>query len=113
MAFVNVFSPDTESELAVVVAMLEAHEIPSYTRGRHIGSIYPGFQINAFNTQSIMVPEEYVQDALELIRQYRETSPAHPASQTMSWPDKVRIIIEGLLLGWFVPGKRTPKDKWK
>jgi hypothetical protein len=113
MSYVRVFSPDTESELAVVVAMLEAHGISCFTHGRNIGSIYPGIQINAFNTQNVMVPEEQVQDALELIRQFREAAPARADSPTMSWRDKLRIIFEVLLLGWFVPGHKAAKDNRK
>ena len=113
MSYVRVFNPNTESELAVVVAMLEAHEIPCFTHGRNIGSIYPGIQINAFNTQSVMVPEEHVQDALELIRQFREAAPERQDARTMSWLDKLRIIVEVLLLGWFVPGNKASKGARK
>ncbi len=70
MAFVEVFSPQSESEVIVVRSLLEAHDIPVYVRGRHFGSLLPGLQIGTANMQSIMVPEECVADALELLASF-------------------------------------------
>jgi hypothetical protein len=78
MAFVKVFSPQSESEVIVVRSLLEAHDIPVFVHGRHFGSLLPGIQIGAASMQSIMVPEERVADALELLASFqcdnRETS---------------------------------------
>ena len=103
MALIRVFTPQTESELAVASALLEAHEIPVYVHNRHLGSLLPGLQINAYNTQSLMVPEERVEDAVELLAEFR----AAPATAPVSLPlrDKIRVIFETLLFGWFVPGR--------
>jgi hypothetical protein len=109
MALVRVFSPQSESELLVAASLLEAHEIPAFIHNRGIGSLLPGVQINAYNTQSILVPEENVPDAVELLAQLT----AHPrvAVAPLRLRDKVRVLLEGLLLGWFVPGSRAhPAD---
>ena len=111
MSLVRVYSPYTESEVAVISSLFEAHNIPYFIHGRNIGSIYPGLQINAYNTQSFMVPEECSQDAIELLRQFRETKTESSKPEPISWLDKMRIVIEALLFGWFVPGKRSHKDK--
>lgn len=78
MAFVQVFSPRSESEAMVVRSLLEAHDIPVFVHGRHFGSLLPGIQIGTASMQSIMVPEERVADALELLAGFqsddRETS---------------------------------------
>jgi hypothetical protein len=105
MALVRVFSPQSESEVLVAASMLEAHGIPAFIHNRGIGSILPGVQINAYNTQSIMVPEEDVPDAVELLAQIKEQPRA--AVNPMRLRDKVRVLLEGLLCGWFVPGSRS------
>jgi hypothetical protein len=71
MAFVKVFSPQSESEVIVVRSLLEAHDIPVFVHGRHFGSLLPGLQIGAANMQNIMVPEERVADAMELLASFQ------------------------------------------
>ena len=71
MAFVHVFSPKSESEVIVVMSLLEAHDIPVFVHGRHFGSLLPGLQMGSANTPSIMVPEERLRDALELLATFR------------------------------------------
>ena len=70
MAFVHVLTPQSEPELAVVQSLLEAHGIPVYVHGRHFGSLLPGLQMSHYTAQSIMVPEERVADALELLADF-------------------------------------------
>jgi len=72
MALVRVLSPQSESEIAVVTSLLEAHGIPVFVHGRHFGSLLPGLQIGNHNTQSVMVPEERAADALELLSAFRQ-----------------------------------------
>lgn len=106
MALARVFSPESESEVLVAAALLEAHGIPVFVHNRGIGSILPGVQINAYNTQSIMVPEEFVAEAVDLLARL-DGEETVSAAESMSLRDKVRIVLEGLLLGWFVPGSRS------
>jgi hypothetical protein len=109
MALVRVFSPLSESEVLVASALLEAHGIPAFVHNRGIGSIFPGVQINAYNTQSIMVAEDNVPDAVELLAHLREQPRASVAPLRIR--DRFRVLLEGLLCGWFVPGSRSrPAD---
>jgi hypothetical protein len=105
MTLVRVFSPQSESEVLVATALLEAHEIPAFVHGRGIGSVWPGLQINGYNTQSIMVPEECVAEAAELLAQLQPTATG-PGRTVMPLRDKIRVVLEGVLFGWFVPGSR-------
>ena len=99
-------SPESESELAVVRSLLEAHDIPVFVHGRHLASVLPGLQIGNYNTQSVMVPEECVPDALELLSDFRRgDSSATPAP--LPWKDRLRVVLEGVLFGWLVPGRRA------
>jgi hypothetical protein len=108
MSLVRVLSPQSESEIAVVTSLLEAHDIPVFIHGRHLGSLLPGLQIGNYNTQSIMVPEERAADALELLSDFRQDEAGTTPSQ-LPWRDRLRVILEGVLFGWLVPGRREDK----
>jgi 8-oxo-dGTP diphosphatase len=99
MALVRIFNPRTASEAAVVVALLEAHEIPAFLHNGHLASVLPGLQIGAYNTQSVMVPEQSAEDALALIVNFR-VAPS-PVSDS-SW---LRNFLEAIFFGWFVPSQ--------
>jgi 8-oxo-dGTP diphosphatase len=101
MSLVRVFVPQTLSEATVVTAMLEAHEIPVLRHNGNLAGLLPGVQINAYNTQSIMVPEEHAADALELLADFRHPPRLPPPPRSIA-----RMIFEGLFFGWFVPGSR-------
>jgi 8-oxo-dGTP pyrophosphatase MutT (NUDIX family) len=83
MGLVRVFTPNSASEQAVVVAMLEAHSIPTHIPNGHMGSMLPGLVVNAYNSTSVMVPAGFVDAATDLIQEYRRageslpTGPAH------------------------------------
>ena len=106
MALVRVFSPQSESEVLVATALLDAHKIPTFVHNRGIASMLPGIQINAYNTQTVMVPEEYAADAVELLAEMRQPAPS-AAAGPLPLRDRVRIVLEGILFGWFVPGSRA------
>jgi 8-oxo-dGTP diphosphatase len=101
MALVRVFTPQSASEQAVVVAMLEAHEVPTLVHNGHIASLLPGVVINAYNSSSIMVPEECVDTAAALIEEFRRAAP--PPAQGGESGLVLRNLFEFLLAGWFVP----------
>lgn len=102
MGLVRIFNPRTASEAVVVVAMLNAHEIPAYLHNGHLASVLPGVQIGAYNTQSVMVPEECANDALEMLANFR-AAPAPTGEESV-----LRNIFEALFLGWFVPARHRP-----
>jgi 8-oxo-dGTP diphosphatase len=102
MALVRVFTPQSASEQAVVVAMLEAHDIPTLVHNGHLASLLPGVVIQAYNSSSLMVPEECVEAAADLIADYRRA--AAPPSATRDESGLVlRNLFEFLVGGWFVP----------
>lgn len=109
MALVRVFTPQSASEQAVVVAMLEAHEIPTLVHNGHLASLLPGVVINAYNSSSVMVPEECVAAATELLADFRRADP--PASVCAMRGEStlvLRNLFEFLLGGWFVPHRPAP-----
>jgi 8-oxo-dGTP diphosphatase len=102
MGLVRILNPRTASEAAVVVAMLQAHEIPAFLHNGHIASVLPGVMINGCNAQSVMVPEQCAEDALELVVNFR-TAPSPTGNTSV-----VRNAFELLLFGWFVPAQHIP-----
>ena len=67
MSLVPLVSPDSEADLITMVALLDAHGIQVHVRGGGFGSLYPGPLVPGFNTKTILVPEESLKDARELI----------------------------------------------
>src|SRR5688572_32616443 len=98
MALVRVLFPQSEPEIAVVRSLLEAHDIPVFVHGRQLGSLLPGLQIGNYNTECIMVPEECVPDALELLAEFRRDNP-DTISPQLRWRDRLRIVVVRLLFG--------------
>jgi len=125
MALVRLISPDSEPEIVAIVAMLEAHGIPSYVRGAGFGGLFPGVQINAYNTRDIMIAEEQVAEAVELLKDYRSRSVDPEENGRPRKSGRLRNLLELLLFGWFVPrsSARTkklstptddpPDDRWR
>jgi hypothetical protein len=107
MALIQVLSPQSESELAVVISLLEAHDIPVFVHGRHLGSLLPGLQIGNYNSQRIMVPEERVTDALELLTEFKRNDAT--TALPLRGRDRLRVVLEGLFFGWLIPNRREDK----
>jgi len=102
MGLVSIFDPRTASEALVVVAMLEAHEIPAYLRSGHLASVLPGVQIGWYNSQSVLVPEEHAEDALQMLTNFRA------APEPVGDGGVLRNVFEWILGGWFVPARHRP-----
>ena len=109
MALVSIFRPDSESELMAVVAMLEAHEIPCFVHNAGFGGLYPGPQIDLYNSRAIMIPDEKTALALQLILEFQRPSATPTASPSTA--SKLRAFVEMCLFGWFVPGERRTKPR--
>jgi hypothetical protein len=107
--------PETESELALAVCVLQAHAIPHFVHGGAFGALWPGLQIAAYNARCIMVPAVFTEEAREaladLVCGSRYSGDALPAASAADHPDASaspsrhawRNLLEVLLAGWFVP----------
>jgi Putative prokaryotic signal transducing protein len=109
VALVNIFRPSTEPELIAVVAMLEAHEIPCFVHNAGFGGLYPGPQIDLYNSRVVMIPEEKRSLALQLISEFQ--GPSTTVNTSHSSSSKLRAFVEICLFGWFIPGGRHPKPR--
>lgn len=105
MTLVSVATPQTESELAVILCLLEAEDIPAFVHNGGFASLHPGPQIPLYNERRVMVPGACREDAAAALLVLKP-----PLPDTTMGRGKVRIVIETILFGWFVPGSRRRHD---
>lgn len=106
MDFLPVAMPQTESELAVMVSLLEANRIQHYVHNRGFGGLYPGMQIVLYNDRRIMVPAEHAVEARELLSIFFLQPAVSCTDEKMTILDKMRVLFETCVFGWSFPSKR-------
>ena len=111
---IKIYSPRNEVELAILKSILESEEVPFFVHNDNYGSLIIGPKIGLLNAKTIFVPENEGEKARELISEYlkntaEETGQEGGERSTYSIGDKIRIVIESLIFGWFMPGKRWRK----
>jgi hypothetical protein len=110
----KLYKPEDEMELSLIKSIFESEGIQYFVHNDHFGSLQIGPQIDLFNARMIMVPENQYAKAEELlfayIRNTREDEPESFKSQ-YSLAEKIRIVIEAILFGWFVPRKKKSHNK--
>lgn len=104
---VPLYSPRSESELMVLIALFNVAGIPNVVRGRGFASLYPGMQIEHYNTQTIMVPPSAFDEALELLTDFLAQPDDLEEILRLTLGDKVRVFCEVLLFAWCVPVARA------
>ena len=106
MNFLPVAMPENESELAVMVSLLEANGIQHYVHNQGFGGLYPGMQIGLYNDRRIMVPADQVAEARELLSVFSPQATAPSINEKMTVVDKIRVLFETCAFGWSFPRKR-------
>jgi Putative prokaryotic signal transducing protein len=106
---ITVCHPVDDLELVFLRAALEAAEIPHFVVGQHFGSLYPGMQVPSYNERSVRVPNGYLEAALKIVNEVR--SSYSPTFEHLTTKSKLRILLEGLFLGWVIPaGTKKPSN---
>lgn len=106
---IKLYSPENEIQLAVLRSIFEAEGIPIFVHNDHFGSMRPGVQIELFNRKTIMVPEKYFEKSCEVLRNYLgnlESETQEDPSNSYSALDKLRMVLEALVFGWIMPGRK-------
>jgi hypothetical protein len=101
--------PIDDVEQALLICELEAADVPYFVAGQYFGSLYPGPQVASYNERTIRVPENYVEQALEIVAEFR--SEYVPTATNLAPKSKLRVLLEFLLMGWSVPGGKRPSNK--
>jgi hypothetical protein len=107
---IKLYSPDNESELALLKSLLKAEGIYYYVLNDHFGTLRVGPKIDPFNAKTIYVREESYESAKEIIDDFLESIKDESKNEKSGYstPDKIRMVLEALLFSWFIPG-----NKWK
>lgn len=111
----KLYSPNNDSELALIKSILDGEGIQYFVHNDHFGTLKVGPRIELLNAKTIMVAEKHyevskgiIDDFLKNIQEASEnTKPKY------SIRDKIRMVIEAILFTWFVPGNRWNKRKPK
>ena len=105
-----------DMEVMYIRAMLQSSEIPFHIVGENFGSLYPGMQIASYNERRFLVPQEYLEEAIELIQALRAEEPTSKEAivqEDLTIGSKIRIVLETLLFGWSSLGGKKTTNKFK
>jgi hypothetical protein len=70
MDMVPVYSPRTESEAAVVTALMQAYGVVFFMRGGAFSTMYPGPALSSLNEQMLMVEAGQADMARDLLANF-------------------------------------------
>ena len=108
----KLYVPQNEAELAVIKSLLDGERIDYFVQNDHFGSLEVGPCIPLYNLKTIMVVEDQFDEAAAVISGFVGSEKASKAHETRySLWDKIRMVLEGLLFTWFMPGRRWRKRK--
>jgi hypothetical protein len=113
LKMINIYSPENEVELIFLKSILDGENITYYVQNDHFGSLKIGPRIDLFNAKNIFVHENDFDRAKELVADFlslKKAGTANEHQEKYSLFDKLRMIIEALLFGWIMPGKRKTRN---
>ncbi|SHI62754.1 Putative signal transducing protein [Desulfatibacillum alkenivorans DSM 16219] len=105
---IKVFSPNGELETAFIKSLFNGEGIPFYIHNDHFGSLEIGPSIYLYNKKTVLVPEEMYEKARNLITDLviEPHQTGERGRTAYPWKEKVRVIMEFLLLSWFIPPRK-------
>jgi hypothetical protein len=101
-------SPRTSSEIAVITSLLRAEGIYFFIHNEFFGRMHVGPTIPLVNQRTILVAEEDYDRALEVVTLQEGFEPEPP--YRLGILDRIRMVLEALLFGWVLPGRRRWHD---
>jgi hypothetical protein len=109
----KLYSPNNDSELALIKSILDGEGIQYFVHNDHFGTLKVGPRIELLNAKTIMVAETHFEESKEIIDDFLKNiqEPAENTKSKYSIRDKIRMVIEAILFTWFVPGNRWNKRK--
>ncbi len=106
---IELHSPDTEAELLLLRSVFDAADICYFVHNDTFGSMVAGPRIAHYNRKRVLVHEADYEEAQALLGDLlRRTAPATaaPVATRYRLRDKLRMVAEFLVFGWFLPGRR-------
>lgn len=110
---IKIYSPNDELELAMIRGLLDNAGIHFFVHNDHFGSMKVGPQIELLNKKAIMVAPEDADRAKQIIAEFLENENPEEDEITPHYSvgQKVRMFLEFLIFGWFIPGKKKRERK--
>lgn len=113
---IKLYTPEDDVQLALLKGIFESEGILFFVHNDNFGSMRPGIRIALFNNKTIMVDEQDLDRAQEILKDFlgniKEAEAAdEPGSAHYSFLDKCRMVLEALLFGWVMPGKKWQRKK--
>ena len=113
---IKLFTPEDDVQLAMLKGIFESEGIHFFVHNDNFGSMRPGIRIALFNKKTIMVDEQDLGRAQEIVSDFLGNIAGTELQQGTESPhysflDKCRMVIEALLFGWIMPGKRWRSKK--
>ncbi len=106
----KLYCPEDEVELSIILSILNGDKIRYFVHNNYFGSLKIGPKIDLFNMKTIMVDERDEERAKELLDDYLKIKNQQYNKKTeYTLLNKLRVIIEFLFFGWFIPGSRHKK----
>jgi hypothetical protein len=106
---VRVVSPDTEAELAAIVEMLEAHEVPCFVCDPRLGWVPSGVPGGVHKPRIVMVPGTRVAEAAALIGDIKSSRAACDDVARKHLPSRLWALVRFIWFGWYRPVARNFK----
>ena len=108
---IKLFTPENDVQLAMLKGIFESEGIHFFVHNDNFGSMRPGIRIALFNKKTIMVHEKDFARAQEILRSFlgnieEAESELETEASNYSFFDKCRMVVEAILFGWIMPGKR-------
>jgi hypothetical protein len=101
---VGVASPDTEDELAAIVEMLEAHDVPCFY-DVCVGGVSSEVHGCVRKPRTIMVPRTRVTEAARLIEDLKSSRAAHDDVGRFQLSSRLRALVRFVWFGWYRPAR--------
>jgi len=102
---IELYSPESEVEVLLLKSILDAAGIDYFVKNDTFGSLAIGPPIAHYNRKTFFVAEHQLGEAQGLVREFlHRTVPPRPRQYRLR--DKLRMVFEFLLFGWFLPGGR-------
>ncbi|GFO68008.1 hypothetical protein GMLC_15870 [Geomonas limicola] len=107
---IKVYSPKDELELSLIRGLLDSEGIQYCVFNDHFGSMRVGPQIDLLNKKTIMVALEDLEKTRQVIADVVERAAAtEETARQYSGIQKIRMVIEALFFGWFMPERKQRK----
>lgn len=104
---VRVISPDTEAELAAIVEMLEAHEVPCFVCDARLDGISSGVRGCVRKPRAVMVPGTRVAEAVDLIGALKSSRTAHDDVARNPLSSRLGALVRFIWFVWYRPVPRN------